>query len=138
MNLADHSMTFMEPVLPDAEHPCGYRVLGMAYFDDTVDYREKLELLFGRHAIADLQKLEMVRVHPEVKILRQEGQIYLTGDGVAFRISDNQWNEKMLDSLLSGTSFERVFQTLDLPENYAPDVYALMNRMFRGGYLVKM
>ena len=137
VNLADRTMTFIEPVLPDEAHPCGYRVLEKVTFDDAVDYSEKLGSLFRRHAHAGLPKHETVRIHPEVQVKHETDQILLAADGVAYRIPKNRWNEQMLQELAAGSSFAEIFQSLGLPEKYETDVYDLLNRMFCSGYLIE-
>ena len=136
VNLTDRSMTFLEPVLPDERQPCGYRVLETLSFDNSGDYREKLVGLFRRHAPAGLPKDKSIRIHPEVKIRKEADQILLVGDGVAFRIPDNRWNEAILKGLADGGSFAEIFQSLGLSENFEPDVYEMLDKMFRSGYLV--
>ena len=137
VNLADRTMTFIEPVLPDEAHPCGYRVLDKVTFDDAADYSEKLGSLFRRYAHAGLPKHETVRIHPEVQVKHETDQILLTADGVAYRIPKNRWNEQMLQELAAGSSFAEIFQSLGLPEEYERDVYDLLNRMFCSGYLIE-
>ena len=109
VNLVGRSMSFMEPVLPDEVHPCGYRVLETLCFENAEDYRKKLEMLFRRHACADLPKNEPIRIHPGVKIGQGADQTFLIGDGVAFRIPADRWNAKIVKALSNGSSFAEIF-----------------------------
>ena len=123
-------------MLPDESRPCGYRVLETVSFDNAGDYREKLESLFRRHAPAGLPRDKSIRIHPEVKVRKDADRILLAGDGAAFRIPDNRWNEAILKGLADGACFAEIFQSLDLSEKFEPDVYAMLDKMFRSGYLV--
>lgn len=136
VNLADRSMAFVEPVLPDDSYPTGLRTLETVYFEDVRDYREKLADLYRRYAFADLPEHETVRIHPYVQIIHEENQIVLAGDGVGFRVPANRWNEQMLNDFKTGSSFEQVFQSMKLPDSFKPEVYSLLNKMYRAGYLV--
>lgn len=137
VNLADRSMSFIEPVLPDEEHPCGFRTLDRVNFENADDYREKLESLFHRHAHAELPRQEAVQLHPEVQVKQDAEHIFLVGDGVAFRLPNDTWNEQLLSSLKSPNSFEQIFHSLRLPSAFEENVYTLLNRMFLSGYLVE-
>lgn len=136
VNLADRALSFVEPVLPDESYPCGIRVLETVNFANTQDYREKLESLFRAHAFADLPKNEIVRIHPNISVKKADNEIFLVGDGVAFRLSNNRWNEQMLNDFKSGSAFEQSFRKLGLPDAFETNVYDLLNKMFHSGYLL--
>lgn len=136
VNLADRSMAFVEPVLPNDSYPAGLRTLETVNFEDVPDYREKLKALFMAHAFAELPKNETVRIHPNVSVKKADHEIFLVGDGVAFRLPDNRWNEQLLDDFRTGSTFEQSFRKLGLPAGFETDVYALLNKMFYSGYLL--
>ena len=135
-NLADRTLTFLEPVLPDDAFPCGYRALETVGYENAGDFLPALESLFRRYALASLPRPEPVQLHPEVKIIRQDGFILLTGDGVAFRVQDNPWNSLALERLRAGASFESLFGPGGLPAWTQTPLYALLDSMFQRGYIV--
>ena len=136
VDLVDRSMSFIEPVLPSETFPCGFRILETAVFEGADSFREKMSALFARHAPARLPVDQPIRIHPEVRVLKDDGQIRLAGDGVDFRVKDDPRTAQALDRLREGAAAEALFREMRLSEKAAEEMSELMNSMFQQGYLV--
>ena len=136
VNLADRSMSFIEPVLPSEAWPCGFRTLETAAFEGAEDYREKMAALYARCAPVRLPPDRPVRIHPEVRVLKREGQILLAGDGVEFQTEDSPAAARALDRLREGAAAGDVLREAQLPEKAAAELDELLDSLFQQGYLV--
>ena len=136
VNLASRSMTFLEPVLPDEEHPCGYRVLETECFTDGKDYARLLAALFSGNAISRLPPGKKLSLHPDIRIEAIDSFILLKGDGVGFRVPDNPLNETVIHTLQKGGTFEEVFRETALPETWKKSLWEFLDQLLQRGYVI--
>lgn len=138
VNLATRRMIFLEPVLPDEEHPCGYRIRESVSFADQREFAEKLAGLYRRHACERLPDEEKLILHPYIQIEPSEDFLYLKGDGVGYRIPRNMYNECMISALKKGGMFEEIIRGTGLTDSWKTALWEFLNQMFQKGYVINI
>ena len=135
VNMAERTMQFVEPELPDSVFPLGVRVRETLRFDGAADFRSKLRYLTETWAVGLLPLGRPLALNRSCNVVPEENAVLFLGDGVGYRISANAYTLRTLELLDSGLTLERLQEAIRLPSEGREAYYRLMNQLFIRGYL---
>lgn len=135
VNMVHKSISFMEPELPDAEHPLGINIRETVLFQDAETYRNSLIRLFSSYAFGILPYHVPVQINRHVGV-KSEGQIIrLEGDEISYSIEKTPVIEAALTQLIEGVRITELIQSANIEDKEAQKLYEMLNGLYIRGYL---
>ena len=135
VNMAERSIRFLEPELPDSDFPLGVRVRETLYFDDAADFQKKLAHLMNIWAVSLLPADRPLALNRNCRAVPTEGAIVFLGDGTGYRITGNPYTLRTLELLEKGLTMEQIQREIRLPAARREAFFSLTNQLFIRGYL---
>lgn len=135
VNLCSKKITFMEPVLPDADFPDGCRHRETVNFTDGVEFKRRLEELFGKYAHTLVPTDQILALNKEIKVRFGKDQIILEGDGIGFGLARNLYTDELVSLLSEHISLKDITSRLSFPAGQDRELYGLVDTLYQGGYI---
>lgn len=135
VNMVHKTISFVEPELPDADHPLGISIRETVSFQDAETYRNGLVKLFRSYAFGLLPYYVPVQINRHVCV-KLEGQIIrLEGDEISYSIEKTPVIEAALTQLIEGVRITELIQSANIEEKEAQKLYETLNELYIRGYL---
>lgn len=135
VNMVQKTMAFVEPELPDAEHPLGISTKKSISFQDAGSYREGLISLFRAYAFGRLPYLVPVRFNRHIRIEENAQGIRLCGDETWYQVERTPVIENTFEQLVGGVRVEDLIQNNCLGDEAAKRLYGILNELYIRGYI---
>jgi len=135
VNMAEHSLHFLEPEIPNDDFPLGIRMREKLLFTDAMDFRKKLAYLMEKWAVGLLPVDRPLMLNQNCTVKQEEHAILFLGDRIGYRIVSNDFTRQTLQLLNGGRSLKQIQSALQLSAAWEDDYYSLMNQLFIRGYL---
>ena len=136
VNLARRTVCFIEPMLPDENHPTGVRTRAEARFDGADGFFREADRMYAEYAAGFLRPERRITRNPNIRTETEESMIRFCGDGISYRVSRGYVLETALERLSEGISFAELRAKLGLLPGTAEELYEHLNALYMRGYLI--
>ncbi|MDE7199628.1 MAG: hypothetical protein K2O15_12205 [Lachnospiraceae bacterium] len=135
VNLCSRKITFMEPVLPDADFPDGCRHRETMSFADGAEFEICLEKLFAKYALPTVPQGRILVLNKEIRVCRGKDRIILAGDGVGFSMAGNLYTDELTALLSEHLSINEIVSRLSHHTGQSEELNRLIESLYQGGYI---
>lgn len=135
VNLCSREITFMEPVLPDAEFPDGCRCRQTTGFADGAEFAVRLRELFEKYAFSSVPGDRMLALNKEIKVCYGKERTILAGDGTGFSLARNLYTDELLSLLTEHVSLKDMIGRLAGHAGREGELRRLTDALYQGGYI---
>jgi len=103
INMVRRTVKLITPCPSSDTWPNGYWVVDSATFGDAAEFAAVLDRMMERHMRTALRAGDRVRLRPDLKLVKANGEIHLESFGAMTRITGIARIEPMVESVLEGT-----------------------------------
>ena len=135
VNMVERTIAFIEPELPDAEFPLGYRQREIRTFTDAESYTSALYELLDRYAIGTLPRERPLCFNKNIRMEEADGALFFRGDGCYYRLAAQEMLIRAVAAIHGGATFSEIAAELTLNPSAAENLYTDLNKLFVRGYL---
>ncbi len=135
VNLCSGKVTFMEPVLPDADFPEGCRHRETISFTDGVEFQMCLQKLFGKYAFSSVPQDRSLVLNKDVRVCHEKDRIILAGDGIGFSMDRNLYTEELSALFSEHLSLNEIKSLLSHHTGQSKELHSLIESLYQSGYI---
>ena len=135
VNMAEKSMWFIEPEIPDDRFPLGLRVREERSFSGAGDFRRAMAEMTGKWSRGSLPAGRSLAWNWHCRIEQTPEDIRFLGDEIGYRIPKNAFTEAMLPLVERGCTQEEIERETGLPAPWRESFTGMMNQLYLRGYL---
>lgn len=135
VNLAERTVAFIEPELPDEEFPLGYRVREKLSFHDEDSYHKAILTLYGKYALGDMPTDRPLCLNKNIRREERENAVFFAGGGSLFRMDRDGYLDAALAHIAGGGSFREIPGLNGLSREERQRLYLNLNNLYIRGYI---
>lgn len=135
VNMAEKTIAFVEPELPDAEYPLGILTREVLTFQDAESYRACLIKLFRSYAFGTIPLYVPVMINRNICVEMQEKKIHLIGDDIGYQVNRSSITEDAFALLSEGVCVRELAGKVGAVGPLEEQLLQLLNELYIRGYL---
>lgn len=135
VNFVKKTVEFIEPEIPDADFPLGYRVLGKAEFEDAISFKRVMTALGDRFFRPCLPWDAPIYLNRNIRLLSEDNRFVFLGDGTAYQWGRNPFTERLISGFQSGETFSGMTSSMSVDGESKQKLYRAADGLFARGYI---
>ena len=135
VNMAEKTIAFIEPEMPDEEFPLGIRQREIRSFDDAQGFAEAMADMVGKYAAGILPADRPLCLNKNISIEEKVGFVYFRGDDNYYCLACSQNLKRAMDGIRNGESFDTIAEHLLPDRAQVEKLYLDINNLFIRGYV---
>lgn len=135
INMANKTVTFMEPERPSDRYPNGIREYECRQFDSAAELKSILHQMSKQWVMGDIPIERPLCWNSYITISREERVVYFTGDHIQCKLTGNLYFYESIKCIEQHMTFEEICAKFHIGDLVAADLMDKLNLLYHRGYL---
>lgn len=135
INMANRTVTFLEPERPCDRFPNGIREHEICEFTDAEELREIMVRMSNEWVRGELPKNLPLRWNPYITVSREENAVCFSGDHIRCKLSGNQYFYGCIERIDKHMTFTEICREQKISDFVAEGIWSKLNILYQRGYV---